>query len=95
MDKFVYIAYNAYMSGLQYTIRNIPPELDKVIRKRAKESETSFNQTVVDILNLQVFGKKDPVFDEDFDWLFSTNTIEDSFDKAVEEMSEVDATIWE
>lgn len=35
---------------VQYTIRNIPAHLDRVLRRRAQESGKSFNQTVLDTL---------------------------------------------
>lgn len=34
----------------QYTIRNIPGQLDRVLRKRAKESSKSFNQVALEAL---------------------------------------------
>ena len=35
----------------QYTIRNIPPRLDQVLRRRAKESGKSFNQVALEALS--------------------------------------------
>ncbi len=58
------------MSKIQYTIRNIPPTVDRVIRKRSKQSGKSFNQTVVDLLSLQTFGTTQPPLDSNFDWLY-------------------------
>lgn len=83
------------MSSLQYTIRNIPHSVDKVIRKRAKASGKSFNQTVVDILTLQTFGTVAPPSDDNFDWLYDKNTLDESFDDAIEELSQVDKTLWQ
>lgn len=34
----------------QYTLRNIPPEVDRVLRRRAKEGGRSFNQVAVEAL---------------------------------------------
>lgn len=34
----------------QYTIRNVPPEVDRVLRRRAKETAKSFNQVALDAL---------------------------------------------
>lgn len=82
------------MTTIQYTIRNIPPTLDRVIRKRARQSGKSFNQTVVDLLALQTFGTTKPQPDDDFDWLFGQNTLDDSFDKTIGELSQVDEKLW-
>jgi len=82
------------MSKIQYTIRNIPPNLDKVIRKRSVQSGKSFNQTVVDLLSLQTFGTTDIPEDKDFNWLFNKNTLDESFDEAINNVSLIDKSIW-
>lgn len=83
------------MANLQYTIRNIPPTLDKVIRKRAKQTGKSFNQTVVDILLLQTFGTTKPKTDTNFSWLYNKNTIDESFDETISNLSKVDKNLWQ
>ena len=82
------------MNVIQYTIRNIPPALDRVIRKRAKEQGRSFNQTVVDLLNVQVFGTTTPQEDKKFDWLFNQKTLDTRFDEAIAELSQIDEELW-
>ena len=82
------------MANLQYTIRNIPPTLDKVIRKKAQQTGKSFNQTVLDILLLQTFGTTTPKTDTSFSWLYNKNTIDDSFDETIYNLSQVDETLW-
>jgi hypothetical protein len=63
---------------LQYTIRGVPREVDRILRRRAAKRGQSLNQTVVDELVLSTVGRKkradfsdlvgkwapDPVFDE-------------------------------
>ncbi len=83
------------MSNIQYTIRNIPVPLDRVIRKRAKRSGESFNQTVVNILAMQIFGSTHIIEDDNFDWLYNINTLDDSFDEAIKEISKIDKKIWQ
>lgn len=34
----------------QYTIRNVPPDVDRVLRRRAKDSAKSFNQVALEAL---------------------------------------------
>jgi hypothetical protein len=74
------------MSNIQYTIRNIPQPVDRVIRKRQTQSEKSFNQTVVELLTLQTFGTTEPPADSNLDWLYNKKTIDVSSDKAVENL---------
>lgn len=82
------------MANIQYTIRNIPPAVDQALRKRSQQSGKSFNQTVVDVLALQTFGTTEPPVDNNFDWLFGVNTLDDSFDEAIAEQSKPDPKMW-
>ena len=59
------------MSNIQYTIRNIPEPVDRVIKKRSKQYGRSFNQTVIDLLSLQTFGTTELPEDDNFDFLFN------------------------
>lgn len=95
LDINVFIAYNVCMSNIQYTIRNIPAPVDKVIRKRSKQSGKSFNQTVVDLLSLQTFGTTEVAKDDNFDFLYNKNTLDNSFDEAIKDISEVDKKLWQ
>jgi len=83
------------MTKIQYTIRNIPPSVDRVIRKRANQSGKSFNQTVVDLLSLQTFGTTKQPVDDNFDWLFGANTLDESFDEAIKDLSQIDKKLWQ
>lgn len=95
IDIRTYIAYTVYMSNIQYTIRNIPPAVDNVIKKRAKQTGKSFNQTVVDLLVLQTFGTNSVPANNNFDWLYGVNTIDESFDDAVKDLSQIDKKLWQ
>jgi hypothetical protein len=37
-------------NALQYTIRNIPPEVDRVLRRSAKDTSKTFNQVALEAL---------------------------------------------
>lgn len=67
------------IANIQHTIRNIPPHVDRVIRKRAAQTGTSFNQTVVELLTLR--APEDSV-------LAKPNTVDDFFGKAGEFLDE-------
>jgi len=83
------------MSTIQYTIRNVPPAVDKVIRKRAAQSGKSFNHTVVELLTLQTFGSPTPLPDDNFDWLFNADTLDTAFDQAQEDIASIDEKLWQ
>jgi hypothetical protein len=82
------------MTKIQYTIRNIPPVVDKVIRKRSKQSGKSFNQTVIDLLALQTLGTTKPLADDNFDWLYGADTLDESFDEVIKDLTQVDKKLW-
>jgi hypothetical protein len=82
------------MNNIQYTIRNIPPAVDGVIRKRSKQTGKSFNQTVVELLTLQTFGTSQPPADDSFGWLYGKNTLGKSFDDTIEKLSAIDEKLW-
>lgn len=83
------------MNKIQYTIRNIPPIVDKAIRKRSARSGKSFNQTVVDLLALQTVGTTTPPADDSFDWLYNQNTLDEAFDETVRDLSQIDEKLWQ
>ena len=84
------------MANIQYTIRNIPPEVDRVIRKRASRTGKSFNQTVVDLLTLQTFGSATIKNEASFEWLFGKgkDLLDESFDAAISDLSKIDKKLW-
>jgi hypothetical protein len=82
------------MSNIQYTIRNIPPAVDGVIRKRSKQTGKSFNQTVIELLTLQTFGTPQPPADDSFAWLYGKNTLDKDFDNTIQKMSMIDEKLW-
>ncbi|QQS65185.1 hypothetical protein IPO96_01360 [Candidatus Saccharibacteria bacterium] len=83
------------MSKIQYTIRNIPPAVDMVIKKRSQRTGKSFNQTVVDLLTMQTFGTTQIQAETGFDWLFGANTLDGSFDEAIADLSKIDKKLWQ
>lgn len=82
------------MSKIQYTIRNIPPAVDQVIHKRAKQSGKSFNQTVVDLLTLQTFGTEQPPKQQNFDFIFGKGKLDAAYDEAIADQSRIDEALW-
>lgn len=84
------------MNKIQYTIRNIPPAVDKVIRNRAKRKGKSFNSTVIDALTLQTLGgiHIDEAHQEIFNRLQGANTLDKEFDRAIKDQSNIDNSLW-
>jgi plasmid stability protein len=73
----------------QYTIRNVPARVTAVLKKRARLSGRSFNQVVVDALiaATESGGR--------VDWLFGAHDLDDVFDDAIKQQSDVDPALWQ
>jgi plasmid stability protein len=79
---------------MQYTIRNIPKELDAALRRRAREAGTSLNQAAVEAMarGAGLPGAATP-----------RRTLRDlagrwrddpDFDRAIADQDKVDAELW-
>jgi hypothetical protein len=59
------------MSSIQYTIRNVPEDVDNALRLRAKKNKQSFNSTVVEALRLSTAtGTSQST--SDLDWFYGS-----------------------
>jgi len=80
------------------TLRNIPPDVARTIRKRAAEEKTSLNKVVISLLqeNISGPGKVGKVKHTDLDRFFGTWTREDyeEFEKALAEQRQIDPEMW-
>jgi hypothetical protein len=45
-------AADAYNAGMQYTIRNIPKQLDQALRRKARAQRRSLNEVALEALSL-------------------------------------------
>lgn len=77
--------YNACMNSIQYTIRNIPEPVDKILRQKAHEQGKSFNKTVVETLEQATVKPKTVA--EDLDWFIGKNDLGKGFDEAIERLN--------
>jgi hypothetical protein len=64
------------MKSTQYTIRNIPNHVDKVLRARAQKQGKSFNQTVLEVLERGIGVGKKPELYHDLDWFIGQKMID-------------------
>lgn len=93
IDNTAYIVYTVCMEPIQYTIRNIPKPVDQVIRKRARATGKSFNQTVVDMLSLYIFNSTQPDAGS-LDWLYGSMSLDEGFESAISDQSKVEEDMW-
>jgi hypothetical protein len=79
------------------TIRNLPPEVEREIRKQAKEKGISANKAVIGLLEkLMGLRREKNKKHHDLDHLFGawTKKQSDEFDKALAEQREIDPELW-
>lgn len=81
--------------AIQYTIRNIPPRVDKVLKQRSKLTGKSFNQVVVDTLS-SVIADNGEAHAKRIEDMFGQggNFLDDKFDEAIADLSKVDQKFW-
>lgn len=81
------------------TLRNLPAELDKAIRKRARGKRVSVNKAVIGLLeeHLTQDKMKPAELHHDLDDLCGSWTKEaaDAFDRALAKQRAIDPEVWE
>lgn len=80
------------------TLRNLPPELQRVIRRKAKEKGTSISRAVIGLLeeSTGIGDNKKKVVHHDLDALAGSWTREESsqFEHALAEQRGIDPDLW-
>ncbi|MDA3948398.1 MAG: Arc family DNA-binding protein [Spirochaeta sp.] len=81
----------------QITIRDLPEEVERAIRERARERHTSLNRVVTDLVEEALGFSQNRAKRRDLSELAGTwsATEADSFDTRVESMRTIDPEIWQ
>jgi hypothetical protein len=81
------------------TLRNLPPHLAKIIRKKVDETGASVNKAVIRLLeeSLGTKKKKGPALHHDLDMLTGSWSKQEaaSFEKALEQQRAIDKDLWQ
>ncbi len=75
----------------QYTIRGVPPEVDRALRSKAAQLKRSLNQVVVDELTLTTIGHARK---SDFSGLVGQWTPDRAFDEVMKAQRQIDREKW-
>jgi hypothetical protein len=76
---------------IQYTIRGVPPEVDRVLRQHAVQRKQSLNQVVLDELTKITVGQKQRA---DFSDLAGQWTTDPAFDEILAAQRRIDWEKW-
>lgn len=80
---------------IQYTLRKIPPQVDRELRRRADEERKSLNEVALQALERGLDLADMPIRHHDLDDLIGTWVEDPEFDQAIEEMDQVDPELWQ
>lgn len=82
------------MKYIQYTIRGIPDEIDKSIRRIAQQDGKSLNTAVIDTLSRGLGYRGSPPVYDDLDDLAGTWVEDPEFDAVIADMRRIDPEMW-
>ncbi len=78
-------------ADVQYTIRGVPPEVDRCLRQKAYNRKQSLNQVIVDELTAATVGSRKRA---DFSDLVGQWTPDPAFDEIVAGQRQIDLDKW-
>lgn len=79
---------------MQYTVRGVPPEVDRALRRRAERENRSLNEVTVDALRRGAGLGEQPMVHHDLDHLVGTWVEDPAFDAAIAAQNVVDERLW-
>ena len=79
---------------MQYSVRGIPPEVDRAIRARARELGKSLNEVAVESLAAGLGLGSQPSVRRDLSGIVGTWRAERVVERALAEQDEVDEALW-
>ncbi|MEO7362923.1 MAG: hypothetical protein ABI120_21500 [Gemmatimonadaceae bacterium] len=87
-------AGSAYIKCMQYTLRNIPPHLNRVLRMRARRTGLSLNEVVLEALIREAGLSAELIQRRSLTDLAGTWAEDPEFDEAIRDQDSVDPLIW-
>lgn len=80
--------------NLQYTIRDVPIELDRRLRDGARRTNRSLNRTLVELLERAAGVAQTASTYKDLDSFFGSWTADIEVDRALAEQRRIDKKLW-
>ncbi len=76
---------------MQYTVRGVPPEVDRALRKKAARRKLSLNQIIVEELTAVTTGLRKRA---DFNDVAGQWTPDPAFDEIIDAQRQIDSDKW-
>jgi hypothetical protein len=80
-------------NNIQFTVRNVPAQVAKALKRKAKNKNTSLNQTLVEALKKDVDDNINPIY-HDLDPIIGSWVDDEEFDSAIADQDQIDESIW-
>lgn len=80
---------------MQFTVRNISPEIDRAARELAEREGVSLNQALLRALRNGLGIEASPTKKRDLSGIFGKSLIDDQTRKALEEQGTIDPEHWD
>ncbi len=77
----------------QYTIRTVPPELDQLLRKRAREEHLSLNRAALKTLEEALSGNSEITY-SDLDFCINSWVDDPEVEQALNNQRKIDKDLW-
>lgn len=79
----------------QFTIRGVPPAVDRALRRKARREGRSLNAVLLDALAAAGAVEAGETLHDDLDDLIGTWVEDPGFEAAVEAQDQVDSELWQ
>lgn len=79
---------------MQYTLRNVPPEVDRALRERAGRERRSLNEVAIEALARALGVDAEPLRRRDLGDVAGTWVEDEKVERALEEQRRVDPDLW-
>jgi plasmid stability protein len=79
---------------MQYTVRNVPQEIDQALRRRARREGKSLNEITVEALREAAGLSETSIKRRSFGDLVGTWRKDPEFEAAIEAQRRIDADLW-
>jgi plasmid stability protein len=87
-------AWDAIIAGMQYTLRNIPEDLDRALREWARRENRSLNEVAVEALRAAVGLGEEPVVRRDLSDVAGSWIDDPEIDAALADQRRIDEDLW-
>lgn len=82
------------MQALQYTIRKLPREIDKMLRRKAREEHLSLNETVLNMIKRGIGLDEPEVKHHDLDFLIGSWQDDKAAEQAILDQRRIEPEKW-